>query len=51
MTSRINDQINCLYISNSAPYKHQWMVIKALKQLNEIGYNLKLTLAGAALIH
>ena len=45
--SRINDQINCLYISNSAPYKHQWMVIKALKQLNEIGYNLKLTLAGA----
>ena len=45
--SKKSDQINCLYISNSAPYKHQWMVVKAIKQLNDLGYRLRLTLAGA----
>ena len=45
--SKANKQISCLYISNTAPYKHQWKVIKAVKQLNDQGFNLKLTLAGA----
>lgn len=45
--SKTSEQINCLYVSNSAPYKHQWTVIKAIKQMNDKGFNLKLTLAGA----
>jgi N-acetyl sugar amidotransferase len=39
-------EINCLYVSNAAPYKHQWMVVKAVEMLRAKGYPLKLTLVG-----
>ena len=39
-------KINCLYISNLTPYKHQWHVVRAIKLLNDRGYNLNLTLTG-----
>lgn len=38
--------IKCLYVSNIAPYKHQWNVIRAVKNLRNIGYNIDLTLTG-----
>jgi glycosyltransferase involved in cell wall biosynthesis len=38
--------IRCLYISNVAPYKYQWVVIKAISLLRERGYNLILSLIG-----
>lgn len=44
----INGQrpIRLLYISNAAWYKHQWMVIRAARQLREQGVNVTLTLVG-----
>jgi glycosyltransferase involved in cell wall biosynthesis len=41
------EEIKCLYVSNSAPYKHQWSVIRAIHKLRNDGWNLSLTLAGA----
>lgn len=41
-----NEQIECIYISNVAIYKHQWNVIKAIKHLRNFGYNLKITFVG-----
>jgi len=38
--------IRCLYVSNAAMYKHQWMVVRAIAALRKHGQNLKLTLAG-----
>jgi len=38
--------IKCLYVSNIAPYKHQWNVIRAVKNLREDGYNINLILTG-----
>lgn len=38
--------ITCIYVSNLAPYKHQWVVIEALKKLRLQGYNLSLKLVG-----
>jgi len=38
--------IECLYVSNAAPYKHQWHVVAAIAQLRERGYSLRLTLVG-----
>lgn len=38
--------VNCIYVSNAAPYKHQWMVVKAVAELRNEGYNIKLTLIG-----
>lgn len=38
--------IRCLYVSNAAMYKHQWMVVRAIAALRKRGYNLELTLAG-----
>ena len=38
--------ITCIYVSNLAPYKHQWVVIEALKKLRSQGYNLSLKLVG-----
>lgn len=37
-----------VYVSNFERYKHQWMVIRAVKGLRNSGYNVKLTLAGGA---
>jgi glycosyltransferase involved in cell wall biosynthesis len=38
--------VNCIYVSNAAPYKHQWMVVKAVAKLRNEGYDIKLTLIG-----
>ena len=38
--------IECLYVSNAAPYKHQWHVVRAIALLRENGRDLKLTLVG-----
>lgn len=44
----LNDEraVRCLYVSNVAPYKHQWHVVHAVKNLKEKGVNLTLTLTG-----
>lgn len=38
--------IQCLYVSNTALYKHQWHVVEAISRLRFQGYNLKLKLVG-----
>ncbi len=38
--------VRCLYISNTAPYKHQWHVVRAVAQLRQRGYALQLELVG-----
>jgi glycosyltransferase involved in cell wall biosynthesis len=39
-------EIRCLYVSNTAMYKHQWVVVRAIERLRKRGYNLTLTLVG-----
>lgn len=41
-----NTSIRCLYVSNAAPYKHQWHVVAAFAKLRELGYKMELTLIG-----
>jgi glycosyltransferase involved in cell wall biosynthesis len=38
--------IRCLYVSNAAMYKHQWVVVQAIAALRNRGFNLELVLAG-----
>lgn len=38
--------IECLYVSNAAPYKHQWHVVGAVELLRKQGYAIQLTLVG-----
>lgn len=38
--------IRCVYVSNAELYKHQWQVVRAIRQLRERGHNIVLTLAG-----
>lgn len=38
--------VRCLYVSNAAPYKHQWHVVRALADLRRRGFDLRLTLVG-----
>jgi glycosyltransferase involved in cell wall biosynthesis len=38
--------IRCLYVSNTAPYKHQWHVVAAVAQLRRRGFDLLLELVG-----
>lgn len=38
--------IRCLYVSNAALYKHQWVVVQAIAVLRERGQNISLTLVG-----
>lgn len=38
--------IRCLYVSNAAMYKHQWMVVKAIATLRRRGHDLALKLVG-----
>lgn len=38
--------MHCLYISNAAIYKYQWVVIEAVARLRERGHPLTLTLVG-----
>lgn len=40
------DPIRCLYVSNAELYKHQWTVIRAVRQLRKRNLNLRLILAG-----
>lgn len=38
--------IECLYVSNAEPYKHQWHVIRAVGTLRARGHNVTLALVG-----
>ncbi|MDF1827373.1 MAG: glycosyltransferase family 1 protein [Legionellaceae bacterium] len=38
--------IRCVYVSNTALYKHQWEVVRAVDALRKQGYNITLTLIG-----
>jgi len=38
--------IRCLYVSNAAMYKHQWIVVRAIGELRRRGHNVSLLLAG-----
>mgnify|MGYP003976912991 FL=1 len=38
--------IECLYISNTSMYKHQWNVVRAIAELRQHGAPIKLTLIG-----
>ena len=38
--------INCVYVSNTAMYKHQWNVALAIDQLRKKGYDIKITFVG-----
>lgn len=40
--------LSCVYVSNAAPYKNQLNVIKAVKKLRELGFDMSLKLVGAA---
>lgn len=38
--------LECLYVSNAAPYKHQWHVVRAIEILRNKGHALHLSLVG-----
>jgi len=38
--------IRCLYVSNAAMYKHQWIVVQAIAALRSRGLDIELVLAG-----
>lgn len=38
--------IECLYVSNAAMYKHQWVVVQAISELRKRGHSINLTLVG-----
>jgi glycosyltransferase involved in cell wall biosynthesis len=38
--------IRCIYVSNVAMYKNQWVVVRAIKNLRDRGFNLQLQLIG-----
>lgn len=38
--------VNILYVSNIAPYKHHWNVVRGITQLRNKGYDVRLTLTG-----
>jgi len=40
------DSINCIYVSNIAPYKHQWNVAMAISKLRIEGYNIHCRFVG-----
>ena len=39
-------EIRCVYVSNAAMYKHQWVVVKAIGELRRRGQNVCLLLVG-----
>ncbi|MBW7881716.1 MAG: glycosyltransferase [Caldilineaceae bacterium] len=44
----IDRPVTCIYVSNAAPYKHQWVVIEAISRLREMtGLDIRLDLIGA----
>jgi len=42
----LNRTVEILYVSNVAPYKHQWNVVRALASLRNKGFDVRLTLTG-----
>lgn len=38
--------VKCLYVSNAAPYKHQWHVVRAFADLRRRGHRVELVLVG-----
>lgn len=44
---KISNQISVIYISDAAEYKHHINVLKAVKYIRNIGYDIKLILIGA----
>ena len=38
--------IHCLYVSPILEYKHQWVVVRAIKKLRDQGFNISLSLVG-----
>jgi len=42
----ISNNFNCVYVSNYAPYKHQWNCIRAVANLRRLGFPIFLTLIG-----
>jgi glycosyltransferase involved in cell wall biosynthesis len=40
------ESIQCIYVSNTAMYKHQWNVVKAIANLRVKGFPVELILAG-----
>ena len=40
------EEIKCVYISSTAPYKHQWHVVRAIKMLRNQGLPVTLSLVG-----
>lgn len=38
--------IRCIYVSNTAMYKHQWEVVRAIGELRSRGHGIELTLVG-----
>jgi glycosyltransferase involved in cell wall biosynthesis len=43
---RLKKYIDVLYVSNIAPYKHQWNVIRGISILRNKGFDVRLTLTG-----
>lgn len=41
-----NRPVRCLYVSNAAMYKHQWVVVRSIAALRDRGYNLTIELVG-----
>lgn len=41
-----NDDIRCVYVSNTAMYKHQWHLVNAISQLRKKGHKIKILLVG-----
>lgn len=42
----LQSPVHVLYVSNVAPYKHQWNVVRGISQLRNKGYDVRLTLTG-----
>lgn len=41
-----DNPINCIYVSNTALYKNQWHVVRAIELIRDEGVNVSLTLVG-----
>lgn len=41
-----DEAIECVYVSNTAMYKHQWVVVRAIYELRLLGFNVRLKLVG-----
>lgn len=44
--NRLDKNIQCLYVSNTDMYKHQWHVVHAIANLRKAGHPLRLNLVG-----